>query len=143
MIFPMPYRLNILLLFLLVPVGCGSSEQAKTKAILGTVTYAGKPLSQGSVLFVPEKGRAANAQIQTDGSYTLGTFNSTDGAVMGKHRVAVICRKEAPPLKDRGGIEISRAGPSLIPGYYSDIATSGLTFEVTAEGPSTFDIQLE
>ena len=130
-------------LYLLAVAGCGGSNRAETRKISGTVTLDGRPLTKGHVLFVPERGRAAKGPIQSDGSYTLGTYGSADGAVLGTHRVAVICREEAPPIQDKDlGIEIPRHGRSLIPEHYSETGTSGLTFEVTPDGPNTFDIQL-
>ena len=133
----------LLPLYLLAVAGCGGSNQAETRKISGTVTLDGRPLTQGYVLFVPDKGLAAKGPIQSDGGYTLGTYGSADGAVLGTHRVAVVCREEAPPVQDKDlGIEIPRPGRSLIPDRYSDTATSGLTFEVTPDGPNTFDIQL-
>ncbi len=128
-------------LLLLAVAGCGGSEQAETRKISGTVSLDGRPLTRGHVLFVPDSGRAANGEIQSDGSYVLRTYGSADGAVLGTHRVAVVCREEAPPTKDLG-IEPPRPGPSLIPEHYSETAMSGLTFEVTPDGPSTFDIEL-
>ena len=133
----------LLPLYLLAVAGCGGSKQAETRKISGTVTLDGRPLAKGYVLFVPDRGRAAKGQIQSDGGYTLGTYGSADGAMLGTHRVAVICREEAPPIKDKDlGIEILRPGRSLIPEHYGDTATSGLTFEVTPDGPRTFDIPL-
>ena len=132
-------------LYLLAVAGCGGSNRAETRKISGTVTLDGRPLTKGHVLFVPERGRAAKGPIQSDGTYTLGTYGSADGAVLGTHRVAVVCREEAPPIKDKDlGIDISlaRRGRSLIPEHYSETATSGLTFKVTPDGPGTFDIQL-
>jgi len=45
--------------------GCGS-KQAK---VYGTVTYQGKPLPSGTVLFVGPKNQGDSAVIQPDGTF--------------------------------------------------------------------------
>ena len=139
-------RLNHLIAILVclhAVIGCGSSQRAEMRKVSGMVTLDGRPLTSGYVLFVPDRGRAAKGIIQSDGTYTLGTYSSADGAALGTHRVTVICREETPPVQEEDvGIEISSPGRSLIPEHYSEPATSGLTFDVTPEGPSVFDIQL-
>lgn len=104
--------------------GCGgATEQAssllKPVPVKGSVLYKGKPLSGGSVRFEPEDGgREAAGNIEQDGSFTLTTFQSADGAVAGKHRVAV------DPPADK---------PKSLPAKYKNAASSGIVLEVTPE----------
>src|SRR5262245_17940333 len=63
--------------------GC-SDGRMKTAPVKGTITYKGKPVPQGSIMFQPEQGPAATADI-TNGSYVLKTYKNGDGAVLGKH----------------------------------------------------------
>ncbi len=73
--------------------GCGSSTQAQaafsTVPVKGKVLLKGKPLTSGTVKFEPDAGRTAYGEIGPDGTFTLGTFSTNDGAVGGTHRVAV------------------------------------------------------
>lgn len=118
--------------------GCGVSDRPAIAMVSGIVLLDGKPLSQGTVVFTPEFGRAATGTIQADGRFVLTSYHPGDGASLGKHRVAVIAREQLP--SDGGPIGI-RAGRSLIPDFYSDNAKSGLTFEV-GEGRNNCEIKL-
>jgi hypothetical protein len=85
--------------------GCGSTEGpyvAPTVPVKGKVTYKGKPLTQGEIVFEPESaGREAHGGIQSDGTFELTTYKQGDGAVPGTHRVAVTgtSKKDAVPTK--------------------------------------------
>ncbi|MGD0039728.1 MAG: hypothetical protein ABSE84_04780 [Isosphaeraceae bacterium] len=84
--------------------GCGSNAGpyvGKTVPVKGKVTYKGKPLTRGEILFEPDSGREANGNIQPDGTFELSTFKAGDGAIPGKHRVAVsgTSKKDAVPVK--------------------------------------------
>lgn len=104
--------------------GCGgTTEQVsnllKPVPVKGTVTYKGKPLTGGAVRFEPEDGgREAAGNIEPDGSFTLTTFQAGDGAVAGKHRVAV--DPPADKLKS-------------IPAKYKSATSSGIVMEVSPD----------
>ena len=119
--------------------GCGRGSRFETVKVTGTVTLDGKPLTTGTVIFTPERGRAATAKIQADGSYALGTYGSNDGATLGKHSVAVVAREPTTGGKGPMG---DLFGKWLIPQFYSDFTKSGLTFEVKSDGPNVYDIKL-
>ena len=73
-----------------------------TVPVKGKVTYKGKPLTQGEIVFEPESaGREAHGGIQSDGTFELTTYKQGDGAVPGTHRVAVTgtSKKDAVPTK--------------------------------------------
>ncbi len=63
-------------------VGCGP-EMVDVK---GKVSYGGKALTGGTIIFAPEDAEAptSTGTIEADGSFEL-----TDGAVVGQHRVTV------------------------------------------------------
>jgi hypothetical protein len=135
-------RSALLLLLTICPLlfgGCGKGDRLETAKVTGTVTLDGKPLTIGAVVFTPERGRAATGHLQSDGSYALGTYRPGDGAVLGKHCVAVIAREETS-----GGIGRSaeKSGAWVAPQFYSDFTKSGLTFEVKSDGPNVYDIKL-
>jgi hypothetical protein len=85
--------------------GCGSAEgpyAAPTVPVKGKVSYKGKLLSQGEMVFEPDSaGREAHGNIQPDGTFELTTYKPGDGAVLGTHRVAVTgtSKKDAVPIK--------------------------------------------
>jgi hypothetical protein len=85
--------------------GCGSAEGpyvAPTVPVKGTVSYKGKKLTQGEIVFEPDSaGREAHGSIQPDGTFELTTYKTGDGAVPGTHRVAVTgtSNKDAVPIK--------------------------------------------
>lgn len=131
---------------LVLLVGCGGSEFQLAPA-KGKVTYKGKPLEFGTVIFIPEKGPAATGQIQSDGTFVLETGTQSGGvrkgAVVGKHKVEIRCMEnQRPGFKPPEGQEMP-AGKSLIPTKYNQADSSKLTAEVTAKGPNefTFDLQ--
>lgn len=100
--------------------GCGGVPEAAarlstTVPASGVATYKGKPLTRGTVVFEPDAGRPAHGAIQSDGRYTLTTFNEGDGAVEGTHRVSITgLNKKDLPLKyhspSSSGIEIEVGG---------------------------------
>jgi hypothetical protein len=72
--------------------GCqpGAGDPTPLVAVKGKVTYKGKPLTTGSVKFIPDGyGHEAGGAIQSDGTFVLSTFKSGDGVVEGHHRVYV------------------------------------------------------
>ena len=131
-----------LLIGLLPSLGCGKAGRLETATVSGTVTLDGKPLTTGAAIFTPEMGRAATGAVQADGSYTLGTYSPSDGAVLGRHRVAVMAREKLPASAGGGPPMPALGGKWLIPAFYGDSARSGLSFEVKSGGSNRYDIHL-
>lgn len=117
--------------------GCSSSP--KTAIVRGKVTYNGKALPNGTIMFTPTSGPTATGEIQQDGSYTLTTFRKGDGAVPGKYTVVVVALKDTG---DRLPEERAALPPPIIPERYSSAATSDLRAEVK-EGENTIDFTLD
>ncbi len=108
--------------------------------VSGKVTYKGQPLKHGNILFQPSVGPPAKGEIGPDGSFTLSTLKNKDGAVIGKHRVQVICT--APPAKPANPDEEIPSAKSLIPEKYSNYATSEISVEVVkGGGPYLIDLK--
>lgn len=82
---------SLLVTVLLVCSGCGSKADAllaTTVPVQGKVTYKGKPLSQGEIMFQPVSGTMfAHGTIKKDGRFELTTFTLGDGAAVGVHHV--------------------------------------------------------
>ena len=123
--------------------GCGGGGEIPTAKAGGVVTVDNQPLANAHVVFTPEKGRAATGQTASDGSFTLSTYGSGDGAIVGSHHVTVVAREPGDGQYDRPGAPgIERPGRSLISEKYGNTATSGLAFDVAADGDNTYQIQL-
>ena len=120
-------------------IGCGGS---KTYPLNGTVVFVdgtepAKELAGYNVTIEPEapnaegKKHSGSGLIYADGKFKISTFDLNDGAVPGKHKVAI-----TPPI-------LSGDGPvpkPLIPSRYGDLGTSGLIITVESGKP---DIKLE
>ena len=119
--------------------GCG--RRPTLVAVSGRVTLDGKPLAFGSVMIQPTGGPAARGTIRPDGGFTVGTFATGDGAIVGPATVRVACyeqqRPGAPP--PQGELAL---GKSLIPEKYTQFETSGLTATVAA-GMGPLEIELK
>ena len=94
---------GIVFLFV-ISVGCRNDSPIPTAKVSGTITTQdGQPLKSGRIIFGPLdihssglSGKAARGNIE-NGKFNLTTYNSGDGAVIGKHRVAL---KEISNLDD-------------------------------------------
>jgi len=119
--------------------GCGSDGLPLAR-VHGTVSYQGKPLEHGKVVFFPEAGTPgpqAVGTIQSDGTFRMQTIGR-DGAAVGRHRVLVHCRQPLPPESQRQML----ARESLIPRRYSVLEESPLRFEVK-DGDNEYPIALQ
>ena len=124
--------------------GCGRS----TATLSGTVTYRGRPVTSGEVVFLSQDGTAsAHAPIRPDGHYTV------TGVRAGTARVAV---DNPPPswyatgqrlpaaLANDPEVREARAQAARYvptPPRYRDPNQSGLTHTV-GKGSQTYDIAL-
>lgn len=130
--------------------GCGeSSGRPPLGRVSGTVTYNGKPVTSGSVNFTPVSGRGGDSgqpaigQIESDGSYTLTTFDTGDGAVLGQHTVTVETRDMSKFRVPKRGERIKYELPKMtIPPKYSDPKTTPLRYTVEP-GSKTIDLDLK
>jgi len=111
--------------------GCGSNAApyvGKTVPVKGKVTYKGKLLTQGQIVFEPDNsGREAHGSIQPDGTFELSTFAKGDGAVPGTHRIAVTSGK---------------VGEVVVPVKYKNTSSSKTEVEV-AEGKSEYVVDFK
>ncbi|MBI3469435.1 MAG: hypothetical protein HY000_41060 [Planctomycetes bacterium] len=139
-------RLRLVLALVTLPaLGCGEkSNTPETAPVTGTVTYKGKPVIGGTVTFIPEQGpgNPGIGDIQSDGTYSLTTYDRDDGAVLGKHKVTVeVFPGQAGSVADAlPGMESKL--PSPIPKKYRTPSTSPLEFEVK-QGDNVADLNLE
>ncbi len=125
--------------------GCGSSQSGDRVPVFpasGKLTYDGRPLTGAFVVLHPKgavSGPAAprpHAQAAADGSFTLTSYESNDGAPAGDYTLTVELRS----LVKHGG-DVT-AGPNTLPAKYSRSDTSPVAIQI-AEGTNTLpDIQL-
>ena len=109
--------------------GCGALSSAPpaptTVPVTGKVTYQGRPLTKGTVMFEPEgAGKEGRGEIQPDGTYVLSTYKKDDGAVLGNHHVTVL------------------NADKMVPQKYAGRGTSKLEMEVS-EGKTDYSINLK
>ena len=114
----------LVLLLMITAIGCsGGGVSLPTAPVVGTVTYRGKPLNAGRIIFFHPSGQAVGANIAADGSFRLAAFQ-------GKNQVAVELFGPRRPNPIPDGRPRMLPGPSLIPDRYTDSRTSGLTLNV-------------
>lgn len=115
------------LLSALALAGCGRSDFPTAK-VKGRVTYQGQGVANASVTFAPSGegglvGKSALGATDASGNFVLSTYQNEDGAVVGKHKVAV---SSADDLQYK------------LPGA----SPEGLMLEVKA-GENNFEIELK
>jgi hypothetical protein len=118
-------RCGVVLILAVVAIGCKKRGiDLPTDPVSGHVTYQGKPLGFGRIIFHHPSGHALGADIAADGAFTLNVYQ-------GNNNVSVECYDYQRPGSK---VRRSRSGndKSLIPVRYPNYGTSGLTFEIKA-----------
>ncbi|NLE39981.1 MAG: hypothetical protein GX621_18340 [Pirellulaceae bacterium] len=120
----------------------GCSDRHSVAPVEGKVIYRNAPLKFGSVSFQPEVGPRATGRIQPDGTFRLSTYGEHDGAILGRHRVSIVCAEhQNPETRSPGGDSEGRYSRSLIPEKYTFPETSGFEAEVKESNqPFTFEL---
>ncbi len=101
---------------LLAPFGCGPGHGLNLAKVSGKVIYRGKPVTNGTVFFMPDEskgtvGPPAVGTITSDGSYVMSTDTAGDGVIVGHHKVGITGveplsgpgQEEVDPEEDAGG----------------------------------------
>ena len=131
-------RLSILIV--LLALGCGKTDADKF-LVTGLVTYQGKPLPLGSLMFVPE-GRGMHAEIAeigSDGRYQLK-------AAPGKYLVQVQMNAQLRGGPAATGEDAKLNLPKvdwLIPEKYTQFQTSGLEVIVEPKETNQADLSMQ
>jgi hypothetical protein len=124
-------------------LGCGGSNQLARAPVTGQVTLDGEPVSEATILFRPEVGRAGTGRVENGVIVEASTYGINDGIVLGTHKVAIQpIPDDPPPAPSRIEEENNIATPSpvqnprparaksQIPAKYQDVDRSGLTVEI-------------
>jgi len=113
--------------------------------VSGTVTYQGKPLTSGTVTFLPvdsQKGRSGMGKIDSNGRYVAMTSETIQGLLPGDYVVTVSAFKA--PIADLSPAKSAAADNLAVPARYTNPTTSPLKLSLSAgERSKTFDITLE
>lgn len=100
--------------------GCGDGRPTRVP-VSGKVLIDGKPLTEGIVQFVPNDARPAAGKLDSEGRFTLTSYDGDDGVVLGTHRVLIAAKEMIGESKAKW----------LAPPKYADLRSSGLSVEVT------------
>lgn len=152
---------SVFLLGSMMLVGCGGAvDRPKTHSVTGKVTYKGQPVKGATVTFRKQDApRTSLGVTKEDGTYSLTTFNTDDGALEGEH-VVIIAKKSADSsaasnqpmspdeyMKKMQGAKPGAAPPGAdqkneLPAKYAKPETSGLSRTVVAGEKNSFDFDL-
>lgn len=139
---PSPSRSSLVLLVAVIACGlsAGCKRNPRVVPVAGKILYNGQPLPFGSVTFQPDKGQPAVGDVAS-GTFTLSSYSPNDGAVPGKHGVAVVCYESQRPGFQAQGDSLGRL---LIPLKYTRLGSSGLSADINdAAGDKPQEIVLE
>jgi hypothetical protein len=117
------------------------SRAVKVYEVKGSVVLAdGKPLTGGTVEFEPVSGSVyhASGEIGSDGTFSLKTADSGDGAAPGEYRVKVVPDEATAPFVTKGKTKTRDFSKLPFARKYLDADTSGLKATVKAE-PTELD----
>ena len=139
--------LHALILGIMVCSGCGGEyrgESVKTFPVSGKIVGGNQsPITSGTVVFVPTStsttARQAAGEIKPDGTYSLKTPNSGDGAAPGDYKIRLETSDTGAAV---GSTKKKGATKGKLAPLYSDEDTSGLSYSVKPES-NTFNITLE
>lgn len=130
--------------------GCGGEDLVgPTVPVEGKVTFNGKEVPTGTVIFLPDASKGNSAQyesrapIDASGNYSLKT-QGKDGAPPGAYMVGVASWKRPPEVSDPNFNGFPPPNIPLVPLKYNNPASSGLTAEAREDAPAgEYDLKLE
>jgi len=126
---------NFILFFsILIPACSGGPAIAPVK---GKISFMGKAIDTGVIMFHSETGPAAVGNIQKDGTYVLTTLRKNDGAIVGNHTVTIqATRVGAGTMEEPKSLEEeikqSRATKILVPGKVTSLVPEKYATTVTS-----------
>jgi len=113
--------------------GCGTTGLPNSVPVKGTITLDGKPLENGTVMFVPAGQGQEDVAIGVikDGHFAMATSVSSPGVIMGKYKIQVEAYGQIAAGAAPGSSGMPPVPPSIIPAKYRSSKTSGFEVEVT------------
>jgi hypothetical protein len=128
-------------LFLVIGGGCSDPSGLQLEPVSGVVTYHGKPLPGGTIVFHPTgaaQGPQAVGAIQKDGAFEILTLGKP-GAVVGTHRVTISYRRALTPQEAQNLV----IPEQLIPETYGKVDLTPLSFSVRPGGDTFYEVELK
>jgi hypothetical protein len=126
------HGVRLAVVFLLGTTGCGGSGpySGTLYPVKGQVLLAdGKPLTGGSVQFIPKRGGLpASGKIESDGTFTLKSLKTREGAAPGEYKVRIEPSSELLVKKGRKAQRLPFASK-----YREYDGETGLTATIPAE----------
>ncbi|MCR9197346.1 MAG: carboxypeptidase regulatory-like domain-containing protein [Planctomycetaceae bacterium] len=127
------------ILLCVLGAGCGSDQLPTVPAGGKVVIAGGEPVRLGTIEFESvEHGITASGRIQQDGSFTLGTYGSSDGAVPGEHRVIIL-----QMVINDGRVDHTLDHGKPVDPRYANYGTSSLTATVSETGDTGLRIEVQ
>lgn len=144
--------------------GCGGSTGPKPVPVKGKVMLKGKPVDGAEVTFLSTTaGRSASGRTNADGTFSLTTMKTGDGAPPGDYVVTISKietkgKKGGPETDVAAGVygpeyasqmaaaasgEMSKVFDNKLPEKYASPAESGLKRTVVQGDSNDFDFDLE
>ena len=131
---------SVLCLMALGVLGC--HHKADYVTVRGKVTFQGRPVAQGRVVFVEPHYRIfQTAKLRPDGSYRVD-MGDGPGLPAGDYQVAILPPVVEPPGSKTFGPK-TPLNPADIPPKYRDPATSKIAFAVKDGSNPSFDIDMK
>ena len=122
---------------LMLALGVSACSRGPQMApVSGVVLLNGQPVDRAAVFLTPvEGGRPADGVTDKDGKFTLQTFEPGDGALLGKHKVAIIGMRQTGVQATSDGLsgEVNESKVRevwFVPKMYASPDTSGIEVEV-------------
>lgn len=124
----------------LILIGCGDN----VAPVKGTVKYKGEAVKGGTITFSPisdrkDPGKGASGKVGDDGTFTLSTHGTGDGAIVGKHKITYTAPAPEAPKEVKPG---EKTPPDPPPSPYIGLAPKTPEVEVKA-GPNTIEVELQ
>ena len=133
--------------------GCGYRRPARVKTT-GTVTLDGEPVANAALMFIPDSGRPASGNTNTNGEFQVSSFGGNDGLPAGNYRVTATrlvlkdkfqqlydrqierAKAEAEPGEDPEEVDIEfgdSAYENELPEKYEELDTTDITVTITKQ----------
>ena len=133
--------------------GCGYRRPAQVKTT-GTVTLDGEPVADAALMFIPDSGRPASGNTNTNGEFQVSSFGGNDGLPAGNYRITATklvlkdrfqqqyekrleqAAAEAEPGEEPEDVDMAfpeSAYENLLPSKYEELDTTDITVTITRQ----------
>jgi hypothetical protein len=119
---------------------CGCNREAPGGIVRGKVSYNGKVLDKGSIVFYPSSNaQLCHGNIQTDGKFKLENQIRTDRIEPGKYTAIIVAdNTEIAAMKEDPLFPVQ----PTVPFKFASVTTSPLKYDVVM-GENELDVNLD